>query len=413
MAVLGIVAEYNPFHKGHSHLLEETHKIKNFDATVCVMSGNFLQRGEPACCDKWARAEMALKCGVDLVIELPFCFSTRSAYFFARAGIELLENTGIVTHLAFGSESGNLNILKEIATIIAHEPEQYKELLKKHLSQGLSFPLARSKTLAQLIKGDQLQGILQSPNNILAIEYLRVLDELNLPLIPITIKRQGASYHCQELLEYSSAMAIRHALFSNCSITKVKNVMPHESFTILEDEIVAGRAPIATDSLEQAIFYKLRTSTINELKDIYEISEGLEHRFKQAANYYGTLDELRHNIKAKRYSLTRINRTLLYILFNLSKNQIARFDQYGPLYCHILGFSAQGQEILQRMKNISQLRTFSRGSDIKQALEEDRNPVLSEMVSYDVLATDIYSLLFPDPAARKAGRDFTTAPVRV
>lgn len=415
MAVLGIVAEYNPFHNGHLHLIEEANKLKNFSATICVMSGNFLQRGEPALCDKWARAKMALNCGVDLVIELPFCFSTRSAYYFARGAIELLTKTGVVTHLAFGSENGNLQILKKIATIVANEPEQYKISLKKHLSQGLSFPLARSRSLQQFIgeNTSNLEDILEGPNNILAIEYLRVLKELNIPLLPITVTRKGSSYHSQDVLQFSSAMAIRSALLDDCDINRIRNTMPSKSLSILEEEISMGRAPIKVDSLEQAILYKLRTISVEDLRNIYEISEGLEFRFKEAAIHCGTLDELRQHIKAKRYSLTRINRTLLYILFNLSKNQAALFDQYGPLYFHILGFSAKGQEILQRMKNISQVKMFSRGSDMKKAYEKNRDTVLSQMIDYDIKTTDVYSLLFPDPAARKGGRNFTTSPYRL
>lgn len=151
MAVLGIIAEFNPLHNGHLHLLQEAHNHEQFDAAVCVMSGNFLQRGDPAICNKWSRAEMALQSGIDLVIELPFCFAVRSAYYFARGAIQLLTRTGVVTHLAFGSEIGNIDTLKSISTIIANEPENYKSLLKKYLSQGLNFPSARSKTMQSLL----------------------------------------------------------------------------------------------------------------------------------------------------------------------------------------------------------------------------------------------------------------------
>ncbi len=413
MSVLGIVAEYNPFHNGHKHLIEEANKTDNFSATICVMSGNFLQRGEPALCDKWSRAEMALSCGADLVIELPFFSSARSAYYFARGALQLLYRTGVVTHLAFGSESDNIHILKTIAGIIASEPAPYKSALKYHLTQGLSFPLARSRSIQQFIDSntEELQNILLGPNNILAIEYLRVIEENKLPLIPISIKRQGSPYHSTELSHFASATAIRNAIINGCTTEELAKFIPPSSINILTREINLGRSPVLPDSLEQAILVKLRTTSVSDLRDIYEISEGLEHRFKEAANSCGTLSELRQNIKSKRYSLTRINRTLLYLLFNLSKNKVCLFDQYGPLYLHILGFSAKGRKILQKIKIKSHIEIFNRGSNMKKAYDREKDNVMGQMIGLDVHTTDAYNLLFPNPAARRGGTDFTTSPI--
>ncbi len=413
MAILGIIAEYNPFHNGHLYLLEKSRQQGDFSATVAVMSGNFLQRGEPAFCDKWARAEMALNAGVDLLIELPFCFATRSAYYFAKGAVQLLQRSGVVTHLAFGSESGQLSRLQEIAGILAHEPESYKTALKKGLSQGLSFPLARSSALQEYMGGEkkQLQEILPGPNNILALEYLRVIEEEEIPLLPLTIPRQGSSFHSSDLSPYSSARAIRQALYQNSNWEKITSSIPPATKKILQREIALGRAPIGPDNLEQAIMVNLRLVSTDYLKEIYEVSEGLEFRIKEAANSCGTLEELRQFIKSKRYSLTRINRTLLYTLFALSKNQVELYDQHGPQYLHILGFSAKGQEILQKIKIKSELKIFSRGSEMKKARDENQGTALAEMIKLDCRATDVYSLLFPDPATRRAGRDFTTSPV--
>ncbi|ABI68087.1 nucleotidyltransferase [Syntrophomonas wolfei] len=413
MAILGIVAEYNPFHNGHLYLLEKSRQQGDFSATVVVMSGNFLQRGEPAFCDKWARAEMALTAGVDLLIELPFCFATRSAYYFAKGAVQLLQRSGVVTHLAFGSESGQLSQLQEIAGILAHEPESYKTALKKRLSQGWSFPLARSSALQEYMGGEkkQLQEILPGPNNILALEYLRVIEEEGIPLLPLTIPRQGSSFHSSDLSPYSSARAIRQALYHNLDWEKITNSISPATEKILQREIALGRAPIGPDSLEQAIMVNLRLVSTDYLREIYEVSEGLEFRIKEATNSCGTLEELRQFIKSKRYSLTRINRTLLYTLFALSKNQVELYDQHGPQYLHILGFSAKGQEILQKIKIKSKLKIFSRGSEMKQARDKNPGTALAEMIKLDCQATDVYSLLFPNPATRRAGRDFTTSPV--
>lgn len=415
VAVLGIVAEYNPFHNGHLYLMEKAQQEENFAAIIVVMSGNFLQRGEPALCDKWSRAEMALSCGADLVIELPFGFAARSAYYFARGALQLLHRTGVVTHLAFGVESDNLPLLKNIAGIISSEPPEYKTILKRHLSSGLSFPLSRSLALQEYAGQPQSewQQTMLGPNNILALEYLHVIAKERLPFIPLAINRRGSSYHSPELSQYSSATAIRQALLGNVHSNEIAPSLPVPCLEILQREIARGRAPIQANMLEQAILYKLRTTPVEALSEIYEVSEGLEFRIKAAANTSGSLEELRQSIKSKRYSLSRINRTLLYSLFDLSKNQINSFDKEGPLYLHLLGFSAKGQKILQELKIKSAVKIFNRGSDMKRCYDETRDTVLGDMIAADALATDVYSLLFPTPSARAGGRDFTSSPVIV
>lgn len=412
MAVLGIVAEYNPFHNGHLYLMEKAQQEENFAAIIVVMSGNFLQRGEPALCDKWSRAEMALRCGADLIIELPLGFAARSAYYFARGALQLLHRTGVVTHLAFGAENANLPLLKSIAEVITSEPPEYKAILRRHLGSGLSFPLSRSLALQEYAGETQIesQQTMLGPNNILALEYLHVIAEEKLPFSPLAIKRRG-SYHSPELSQYSSATAIRQALLGNVRSHEIAPALPAPCLDILQREITRGRAPIQANMLEQAILFKLRTTSAEALSEIYEVSEGLEFRIKAAANTSGSQEELRQTIKSKRYSLSRINRTLLYSLFDLSKNQINSFDKEGPLYLHLLGFSAKGQKILQEIKIKSSVKIFNRGSDMKRTYDDSRGTVLGDMIAADALATDVYSLLFPAPAARAGGRDFKTSPV--
>jgi predicted nucleotidyltransferase len=415
MAVLGVVAEYNPFHNGHLHLIKETKHIDSSAAVLCVMSGNFLQRGEPAICNKWARAEMALKSGADLVIELPFCFSVRSAYYFARGALELLQQTAVVTHLAFGAEYNNMQVLSSIADLLANEPIAYSRLVKENLATGNSFPVARSLALQQYMgnRSAELQNILPGSNNILAIEYLRVIKEEGLPFTPVLIQRKGSSYHNTELSPYASATAIRRSLLATHGLNELNESLPQDSLNILQREMSDGRCPVSLDALEKTVLFKLRTMSLQDLSDIYEISEGLESRFKEAAIYSGTIEQLLKTVKSKRYSLTRIKRTLMYILFTLTTEQVKRFDQHGPLYLHILGFSSKGQKILQEMKINSQIPIFSRGKDMKKARDDGPGTVLREMIDLDVLSTDIYTLLYPNPLERQAGKDFTTSPVRV
>jgi len=414
VAVLGIVAEFNPFHNGHQYLLKQAIDQIQPSAVICVMSGPFTQRGEPAICSKWARAEMALQAGFDLVIELPFCFAARSAYYFARGALLTLHQTGVVSHIAFGSESGRLEPLTSVARLLASEPEAYRSLLKHYLAQGLSFPVARSHALQNSLPDPDLQigELLRGSNNILGIEYLHVIYEEKLPLVPITISRQGSAYHSTELGSYASASAIRQAAGKAAPSPLISPAMPLSSWDILQREIDRGCAPVLPNALEQSILFRLRSVSKADLAKIYEVTEGLENRIKDAARTCATLDSIRHRIKSKRYSLTRIDRVLLYALLSLSKEQIGSFDRTGPQYLHILGFSSKGQKILQSIKNKSSLDVLVRGQDVARVLNNSDHPG-APMLTLDVLATDIYTLLFPHPPQRTAGRDFNTPPARV
>ena len=413
MSVLGIIAEFNPLHNGHLHFIERAQQGRDFSATICVMSGNFVQRGEAALCNKWVRTRMALQAGIDLVIELPFCFAVRSAYFFARGSIELLYRTGVVSHLAFGSESGQLGLLQSIAATIANENLEYKNHLKHYLNKGLSFPAARAQTI-QKIMGEQiidLEHIILQPNNILALEYLRVLEQESIPIEPWTISRIGSGYNSIELSAYPSASAIRHSLLEHPLSYNNMGTMPVEISALLQQEIQAGRAPVTLNALEQAILAKLRTTSLSNLSKIYEITEGLEHRIQAAAISSGTLEELRQSIKSKRYSFTRINRLLLYSLLDIETEQMLSFDQHGPLYLHILGFSTKGRKILQEIKNKSSVRIINRGSELKNAFQDNSNPALQAMLGLDIKTTDLYTLLYPNSSNRHGSQDFTTSPV--
>ena len=233
----------------------------------------------------------------------------------------------------------------------------------------------------------------------------------NLNLQPFTIPRQGDDYHCQCISGsgYSSAGAIRNALYKKPVITRaIEEVLPDSSRLILQREIIGGRAPIGSESLGPIILANLRQMELASLKEIYEVSEGLEHRIKTASLQSGSLEELRQEIKSKRYSLSRIDRILLYSLFHLNKEQFAALDQQGPQYFHILAFSSKGREILQTIKNNSPLPILSRGSQVKK-LSGETDSLAGNLLAVDILASDIYSLLAPRPEMRKGGKDFITS----
>lgn len=406
MTVAGIVAEFNPFHNGHGLLIETVRRKLHPKAIICVMSGPFMQRGEPALCDKWARTRMALAQGVDIVFELPFCYATRSAYYFARGALLTLHAAG-ATHLVFGSESGELGHLIKVAAVLSHELPSYREVLQKELSRGLSFPAARAAAVESVLDDDspEIKQLLSEPNNILGIEYLRIVHELDLPLKPFTIKRHGAGYHGKEASELASATGIRNAIHLGNS-HQASLALPRSSLAVLQAEIEAGRAPIPVDSLEAAILTGLRLACPAWLSEINEVSEGLENRILSAAQQNGTLPELRKAIKSRRYSLTRVNRILLHSLFAVSKNQIACFDRVGPQYLHLLGFSSQGRKILQKLRNNSNLPVLNTGRRIAEFIGKPPCEAGLQMLSLDIKAQDVFNLLKPNPRQRQAGQDY-------
>ncbi|MDR1159858.1 MAG: nucleotidyltransferase family protein [Syntrophomonadaceae bacterium] len=414
MTVIGIAAEFNPFHNGHLFLLKTAREKYPDSACICVMSGNFVQRGQPALCDKWARAEMALHGGADLVIELPFCFAVRSANYFAAGVLELMARLEVVTHLLFGSECGQMKFLEPIASELFPETSAFKSYLRHYLSLGLNFPSARAQALQAYLDAPDLKEILQGPNNILALEYLRILKEKNLSIVPLTIPLKKNFSDGFENRPYSKASAIRNELISGSPLTYFsQNLLPLPLFSsgIIQREIRMGRAPVLPHAFEQAIMIKLRSLKPPELRKINDINEGLEHRILKAAHSCGDLDMIRKKIKSKRYNMTKIDRLLLYILFSLSKEQIKIFDQTGPSYIHVLAFSSKGKEILRTIKNRARLPVISRGQDIK-ALLKYGGPV-SQMLALDVRAGDYYALAAPSPEARSGGRDYNTAPAQI
>lgn len=406
MAVIGIVAEFNPFHNGHRLLIEKIRAEFRPEAIVCVISGPFVQRGEPALCDKWARTDMALAGGIDVVLELPFCYAARSAYYFARGALLTIQAAG-ATHLAFGSEAGDLACLSKVAAVLAHELPSYREELKNGLARGLSFPAARAGAIVYVLRDEspEMKQLLSGPNNILGIEYLRLIHELNLPLRPVTVNRQGAHYHDRGVSELASATAIRTAIHQGNN-QEARLALPKGSQVILEAEMKSGRAPIPADGLETAILSRLRLGSPAWLKEVYEITEGLENRLLSAAQASGTLAALRSAIKSKRYNLTRVNRMLLYSLFAVSKNQMNCFDRIGPRYLRLLGFSSKGRKILHKLKNNSNLPLLSTGRQIAKLMKGNPAGLARHMLSLDIQAQDVFSLLAPDPLQRQAGQDY-------
>ncbi len=308
MKVLGIIAEYNPFHNGHLYHFKKSKELTSADATVAVISGNFTQRGSTSLIDKWKKAKMALNSGVDLVIELPTLYSLSSAENFAEGGIKILDSLGIVNFLSFGAEENNISLLEKIADILLSEPKEYKDVLASELKKGTSFPKARQIAVSKYLKTKS--NILEMPNNILGIEYLKALKKCNSRIEPIAISRVSANYNDVSFTgSIASATAIRELVKSN-KLNDLKNLMPKYSYdTLLNCDLV----PDIT-CFEKEIIYTLRKMDINEISLLPDVSEGLEFTIKKAANSYNKLNELLNNIKSKRYTYTRLQRILLYAM---------------------------------------------------------------------------------------------------
>jgi len=409
MKVVGLITEYNPFHNGHKYHLERSKELSGASHSIAVMSGNFLQRGEPALLDKWERAKIAVKEGVDLVIELPTVFSCNSAEFFALGSINLLNSLNIVDYICFGSELGDLNKIDLVSDLLVNEPKEFKAFLKKYLSMGYTFPLARQKAINQYLD-DDFENIktLSSPNNILGIEYLKALKLLNSKIKPLTIKRIKADYNSTEINgEICSATAIRNLLEKNCSALEViKNVVPINSYITIEEVISEGRGPIFARDLEQIIFYKLRTAAIDQLNSIHDINEGLENRLKKGALISTNYDSLIKFLKTKRYTLTRLQRVLIKTIIGITKDDIALLTKTRDSnYIRVLGFSDKGADLLKKIKQASSVPIIT---NLKRF--SPQNEYAKRMLEIDLIATDVYTLLYKNLNFSKGGLDYIKKP---
>ena len=386
--ILGIVSEYNPFHLGHLYHLKESKRIIKPDYTVAIMSGNFVERGDTAIIDKWSRAEMALKNGVDLVIELPLIYSISSAENFAMGAIKILNSLNMDTTVSFGSESGNIAVLNEIAKVLVQEPPEYLSILNHELSLGISFPKAREHALLMYLNDiRKYANILSESNNILGIEYLKAIQKQKARLSAVTITRKGSKYNSTDLEDfYPSATAIRQGISNGENLEKC---MPKASYKILQDKISKDEFVLGITTFEQAILYKLRTMSIQEIAALPDVSEGLENKIKKASDSCNTLIDLTNMIKSKRYTMTRINRILLYVLLNITKKDIE--DSYKVLpYIRVLGVNQKGKELLSKISKAN--KKLSIVTSPKKFLDTNKNKTLKNMLEKDMFASNIYTL---------------------
>lgn len=414
MNVCGIVAEYNPFHNGHFFHLQESIRQTDCEYTICVLSGNFTQRGESALFDKWVRTKMALDAGADIIIELPILYVLQPAEWFAYGAVSILDALGVVTHISFGSEMQDIELLHYIANTLLDEPIEYKLALKQSLQSGCSFPSAQSEALLYYTQRytvklndrlNDIRKIISMPNNILGIEYLKCLKRRNSPIIPVLISRIGASHHSKEIHEgIVSATAIRDFIYAHQLHPQLKENLPAFIFKIIADEITDQNGPVFIEDFERIIVALLRQHQIERISQLPDVAEGLEYRIKKAVEQKVKLKDILSMIKTKRYTYTRLQRIALYTLLNIDRDIIEWARQLDtPPYARILGFSHHSLPLLTQIKKTSRIPLITKMADAPFILDSNGN----KMMYYDTLATDIYALAIKNPDKSKAKRDYT------
>ena len=388
--VVGIIGEYNPFHNGHKYHLEKSKQEARADYVISVISGNFVQRGNVSLLDKWAKADMALTNGVDLVIELPTIYSISSAENFAYGAVKILNSLNIVDYISFGSESCDIDVLEKCADVLYKQPSEFVSLLKHELSTGLSFPKARENALLMYLNDiRKYANVLSSPNNILAIEYMKALKRLRSPIKPISIKRINVGYNDLGINnDFASATAIREKIINNTP-AGLSKLMPPNSYRILYNSIKKGHYVKDITAFEKEIIYTLRKMSLNEIANLPDVSEGLEHNIKNAANSCNTIAEFMNIIKTKRYTNTRIQRILLYALLGITKKDMLDSFKAQP-YIRVLGFNDKGKALLSAISRANPNLNII--TSVKKYVDSIPNKVLLNMLNTDINATNIYTL---------------------
>lgn len=456
--VLGIIAEYNPFHNGHLYHLTESKRKCNAKYAVTIISGNFTQRGDASIVNKFEKAKMAIENGIDMVIELPTLYSISSAENFANGAIKILNELNFITHISFGSESGNINQLNNIASVLTDEPEEFSKLLKEELRKGSSFPVARQNAIEKFLNltnkntsnnnnnnnndnsnndrnDDKFNNLLKSPNNILAIEYLKALKKTKSNITPITIERKNVDYYSENIVEnFASSTKIRKEISENLNmhtnIMDINNMninnmdinnidtnnmdvnmdmflnscMPKKSYDIIKENIEKGNCIQGLKCFEDMIFYKLRSMQINEIKELPDVCEGLENVIKKASNETNSLEDLINKCKSKRYTRTRIQRILIYVLLGITRQDMEMSENVNP-YIRVLAVNKNGRELLsiinKTIVNKANVKTDINKINIKEtniitSLKKfestNKDKALKRMMEIDKLATDIYTI---------------------
>ena len=387
MKTVGIIAEYNPFHTGHKYHIEKTKSLTNANCVIVIMSGNYVQRGFPAIADKHTRAKAALLGGADLVIELPTIYSTGSAETFAMGAISILDKIGNVDMVSFGAETDNIELLKKIADVLYEEPDNFKELLQNNLKSGQSMPVARAGALSVYFSNEDIDNIINTPNNILALEYLKALRHFNSKITPMCVLRQGSGYHQTELdTDFASATALREC-FNNEDFDNLSQFMPKEVFEVYKN-IHGVSMPIFPEDID-ALMYHSIISNQDILEEFLDINNNLANKIRNYIKSGKILScvDLIMSLKSKEITHTRISRCLLHLLLGIRNSDLDEIKKANyPGYLRVLGFNDTGRKFLSSVKETTNLTIITNLSDNIQSLSEPQ----SKMLDLDIYSTNIY-----------------------
>lgn len=396
MKTVGLITEYNPFHNGHAYHIEKAKMLTGADRVIVVMSGDFVQRGAPAVMPKHLRAESALLSGASLILELPVCFATGSAEYFAQGSISLLNRLGCIDSICFGSECGDLHLLKEIAQILADEPIEYQTALKQALKEGASFPAARQEALN--IYSDKYSEILASPNNILGIEYLKALAKIHSKMEPFTIKRIGAGYHDMDIDgQFSSATAIRSDIYQladvnssseSLPLTHIQTQVPSSCHELMKKNYQT-RYPVKADDFSLLLKAKLLSETAGSLSHYLDMSPELANRILRLRNDYLSFEQFCDLLKTKELTRSRISRSFIHVLLGITNDWLTAMKAPAP-YARILGFRRDHADLLGILKRTSDIPLIT--SPARAVLAD----TAYQMLELDIYASNLYESVITD-----------------
>lgn len=391
MKTVAIVAEYNPFHNGHLYQINQVREQLHADCIIVIMSGNFVQRGTPAMIDKYSRTKIALIHGADIVFELPLYYATASAELFAYGAINILNSLGTVDYLCFGSECGDVSILRKIAEILIKEPKEYSEALKNYLKSGLSYPMARNEALLDYLGQDKtISEIIKQPNNILGIEYIKALLRLNSNITPYTFKRIGSGYHDKSLENiFCSASAIRNFYkdIQHNSHISIEHFVPTKVNDFLSNSY-SKLFPITEEDLSTLIYYRLLLETKSSLLQYLDVTSELSNRIFNELDYRANYAAFVNKFKTKQYTYTRVERALLHIVLGITTENMTLFkNSTDSCYARVLGFRKNAAAELKRMQKEGTCPLVNKVADAKKNLSKNAMQCLEA----DIMATHLYN----------------------
>lgn len=389
MISTGIVVEYNPFHNGHALHLQKSKEKTGSDVVIAVMSGNFLQRGEPAIVNKFARTQMALMAGIDIVVELPYAFATQKAETFAKGAVQLLSALGC-DYLCFGSEAGSIDTFHHTGEFMCQHEDELNRHVRYFMEKGYSYPKANALAFQKLNPPEDILD-LSKPNNILGYHYMKEISKLPKPMTGMTIKRENSGYHDEELSDtkISSATSIRKAIFTANSLEDVISSIPESTLDVLKEFLDEYHTFIEWENYWQLLKYRLIHSEPEELREIYEMVEGLENRLIQYAKLSNSFKEFIEQVKTKRYTWTRIQRICTHILTNAKRKEMLERSNQAE-YIRLLGMNSKGREYIRERKDEISLPIIAKLSAADPTL-----------IRLDVKAGQVYSFGFPESVTHK------------